>query len=447
MIERLLTRIAELEAQLDQSSRNSSKPPSGDSPGQRDARPSKPGSGRKRGGQPGHGGHERALIPPEGVNRRVKCDPRRCRRCAEDLANAEVLDPLRHQTIEIPPIKADVTEYLLGRRRCGRCSAITCGKLPHGVSRGMCGPNLMTVVVLLVGVYHLSRRSAQRLLSDVLGVDISLGCASQVEDKMSAALAAPHQEALDCVRAAGAKNLDATTWAREGKHRALWVLACAAATAFSITADATTATVRRFVRFTRGILMSDRGSQFGFWAMHKRQICWAHLVRKFVAFTESTNPKVRNLGENLLLFASVHLRAWHQARDGTISRAAFQNIIRNLEPYVIGHLERGVALGVRGVAGACANILQHREALFTYACADGVEPTNNHAEREIRAFVLWRKCSFGSQSERGERFAERIMTVVHTLRKQNRHVLSYLVEACENSLRGIPAPKLILSPP
>lgn len=445
-IERLLVRIADLEAKLGQSSRNSSKPPSGDSPGQRDARPSKPGSGRKRGGQPGHDGHKRTLVPSDKVNRHVKCDPRRCRRCAEDLAHAEVLDPLRHQIIEIPPIHADVTEYLLGRRRCGRCSTITCGKLPRDVSRGMCGPNLMTVLVLLVGVYHLSRRSAQRLLSDLLGVDISLGCASQVEDKMSAALAAPHQEALDCVRAAGAKNLDATTWAREGKYRALWVLACAAATVFSITADATTTTVRKFVRFTRGILMTDRGSQFGFWAMHRRQICWAHLIRKFVAFTESKEPKVRSLGENLLVLASVHLQAWHQSRDGTISRAAFQHIVRNLMPHVIAHLERGVALGVRGVAGVCDNILGHREALFTYAFADGVEPTNNHAEREIRAFVLWRKRSFGSQSERGERFAERIMTVVHTLRKQNRHVLSYLVEVCENSLRGIPAPKLILSP-
>jgi transposase len=439
----LMARVAELEAKLAQSSRNSGKPPSSDSPAQREARPGKPGSGRKRGGQPGHEGHERTLVPAERVDRRVTCDPRRCRRCSEDLSTAEILAPLLHQIAEIPELRAFVTEFVLGRRRCGRCSTVTCGRPPRGVGRGMCGPRLMALIALLTGVRHLSRRSALDLLHDVLGIDISLGCLSEVEGKVSTALAAAHQEALDCARTATTKNLDATTWARSGQYRALWVLACTAATVFSISADATTAAVRKLVRFTRGVLMSDRGSQFGFWAMDKRQICWAHLMRKFVAFTESNNPKVKALGENLLVLAKIHLGAWHDARDGTCGRATLQRIVRNLEPYLVAHLEHGVALGVRGVAGACANILEHRDALFTYAFVDGVEPTNNHAEREIRTFVLWRKRSFGSQSERGDRYAERVMTVVHTLRKHDRNVFSYLVDACRTFLGGTSTPALL----
>ena len=442
-IEKLLARIADLEARLNQSSRNSSKPPSSDSPAQRQARPDKPGSGRKRGGQPGHRGHERTLVPPERVDRRIAREPTRCRRCNEDLCNAERLEPLIRQVAEIPAVLVHVTELALGRRRCHRCSTVTCAQPPPGVGPGMCGPRLMALVGLLTGAYHLSRRSTVALLRDVLGVDISLGCLSQTEGKIANALAVPHKEALGHARAAGAKNLDATTWARSGQYRALWVLACSAATVFSISADATASAVRRFVRFTRGVLMSDRGSQFGFWAMNKRQICWAHLIRKFVAFTESNDARVKLLGENLLVLARAHLSAWHDARDGTGSRADLQRLVHSLEHYFIAHLERGMALQVRGVSGVCQNILDHREALFTYAFVDGVEPTNNHAEREIRGFVLWRKQSFGTQSERGDRYAERVMTVVHTLRKHDRNVFSFLVDACAAFVLGNPAPSLI----
>ena len=89
----------------------------------------------------------------------------------------------------------------------------------------------------------------------------------------------------------------------------------------------------------------------------------------------------------------------------------------------------------------------NRDALWTFVDVPGVEPTNNHAERELRAFVMWRRRSFGSQSERGCRFAERIMTVTHTLRKQKRHVLTYLTDACQAALRGKPAPSLVIANP
>jgi len=106
-------------------------------------------------------------------------------------------------------------------------------------------------------------------------------------------------------------------------------------------------------------------------------------------------------------------------------------------------LADGVALGLTGVSGSCKDMLVHRAALWTFARVAGIDPTNNHAERELRAFVLWRRKSFGSQSERGCRFAERVMTVVHTLRKQNRHVLPFLVTACEAALGRAPMPSLL----
>ena len=103
-------------------------------------------------------------------------------------------------------------------------------------------------------------------------------------------------------------------------------------------------------------------------------------------------------------------------------------------------------MGIKNVSGSCTNILEHREALWTFARVAGVEPTNNHAEQLVRAFVLWRKKTFGSRSERGDRFAERVMTVVETCRKQERHVLTFLRETIEASLRGGTAPTLMLNP-
>jgi transposase len=442
-VEKLTSLVQELRARLDQNSSNSSRPPSSDSPSQRTGRPSRPPSGRKAGGQPGHEAHLRALLPADRVTRRNRRDPKRCRRCDASLLGATVLEPLHHQVVELPEIAPDVTEYVLGRRRCRFCNTVTTAPLPEGAPQGMCGPRLSSLIVLLTGVYHLSRRNTAALLQDVLGVELSLGSVSNVEGRMSAALGTAHTEALSCVRQARVKHLDATSWSRAGESSSLWTFASRLATAFVITAGATAETVQVVVGRMRGTLVSDRGSQFGFWAMEQRQICWAHLVRRFTAFSESARPEVRRLGEALLLLAQVHLVEWHRVQEGAVTRERLQELVERLKPLLVHHLERGVALRLRTVSGACANLLAHRKALFTYAFEKGVPPTNNHAERELRAFVMWRRQTAGTRSERGDRFAERVMTVVHTLRKQGRHILSYLEQACIAALRGKPSPALM----
>jgi transposase len=446
-IEKLEARIAQLEELLRRNSSNSSRPPSSDSPNQRAGRPPRPPSGRKPGGQPGHEAHMRAPLPASQITRRESSDPKRCRRCAASLASARALDPLRHQVVEIPKIVPDVTEYVLGRRRCSHCDEVTTAPLPEGVPHGMCGPRLSAMIVLLTGVYRLSRRNAVAFLQDVLGVKLSLGSVSNVECKMTEILSGPHEEALARVQRAQVKHLDATSWAQNGEARSLWTFASRQATAFVITTRATRDAVESVVGKVRGTLVSDRGSQFGFWAMERRQICWAHLIRRFTAFAESPKPRVRSLGNALLLLSRLHLREWHRVQKGKARREELQNLVANLELLFLHHLERGVALRLPAVSGACANVIAHREALFTYAFEKGVPPTNNHAERELRTFVLWRKQTAGTRCERGNRFAERIMTVVHTLRKQGRHVLSYLDQACIAALRGQQTPAIMLADP
>ncbi len=446
-VERLEREMAELRVLLERNSSNSGKPPSSDSPSQRAERPSRPPSGKRPGGQPGHQACQRAPVPAEQVRRRERHDPRHCRSCAASLSSADEREPLRHQVIELPEIVPDVTEYVLGRRRCAKCQTITTARLPTGVPRGLCGPRLSALIALLTGVYHISRRNTVALLDDVLGVKLSLGALSKVEGKVSDALGPAHAQALACVRRARVKHLDATSWSQNGVPRSLWTFASRLGSVFVITATATTDAVRELVGCVRGTLVTDRGSQFGFWAMEQRQICWAHLIRKFVAFAESAQPAARRLGDALLLLAQSHIAFWHDVREGKRTRAQLREFVARLEPVFVGHLQRAVDEKVPGASGACANLLAHCGALFTYAFVEGVPPTNNHAERELRAFVLWRKQSAGTRSERGDRYAERVMTVVHTLRKQGRHVLSYLEDACIAALRHTPTPALILPDP
>jgi len=292
------------------------------------------------------------------------------------------------------------------------------------------------MIALLTGVHHIGRRSAAQLMSDLVGIKISLGTVSQGEEVVSKSLAVAAQQAVAIARGGDAKNVDATSWYQSATPRTLWVMACTTVTAFCITFDASAAGLKRWMRITHGILISDRGSQFTTWRMEKRQICWAHFVRKFIALSESPNPDIRRLGENLLLLTKVHMAAWHDFRDGKKTRAQLQGFVEKLKPFFLAHLQRGALMDIRGVSGACKNLIKHQAAFFTYAFVEGVEPTNNHAERELRRFVLWRKRSFGSQSERGDRFAERIMTVAHTLRKHKRNVYAFIVDACAAFIRG-----------
>lgn len=447
IIARLQARVLDLEAQLSQNSSNSGKPPSSDGPADRTDRRGAKTSGRQRGGQPGHKGHKRTLLSPERVTSAVDHFPPRCDGCGHRLPKNSDADPVRHQVIDVPEVVPDVAEHRLHAVGCKNCGAVTRAKLPEGVPLGMCGPRLIALIGLLTGAYHLSRRQATSLLDDILGIRISLGTLSESEERMGDALAAPAEEALEHARRQRVKHVDATGWRQGGQARSLWTIATALVTVFAITLDGSREHLRAVLTSVRGILVSDRAPQFQFWAMQDRQICWAHLLRKFVALSEDRRPEVARLGEHLLLFGHTLLHQWHRVRDGTLSRAAFRRDTMALPTCVENLLCAGVDLRARRVSGSCEDILDHRLALWTFIDVPGIEPTNNHAERELRGFVLWRKKSFGSQSERGTRFAERIMTAVHTLRKQRRHVLSFLTDAARAALRHQQAPSLLPSTP
>lgn len=439
-VEELMQLVVQLKEQLERSSRNSGKPPSSDSPEQRAARPGKDGSGRKRGGQPGHSGSKRELVPVEQVDEFKNLFPAECENYWAALPPTAGPLAQRFQTIELPRPKAYITEWLRHCVTCPSCSHKTWASVaPIPVSPF--GPRLSAVIALITGIYHLSRRAAVGLMGDLLGVEISLGAVSAVEERVSEAVKPAAAEAWSNVEDAPVKHTDGTTWYKSYVLCALWTIASETATVFKILANGQATTLGPIFGKKLGILVSDRGRAINFWAMEKRQICWAHLLRNAILFSERDGP-AGTFGRELLDYIGILFDYWHQFRAGQLSRVQLGQLMAPVRLHVEALLERGRDSKLRHVSGSCTDILAHRAALWTFIEQDGVEPTNNHAERELRAFVLWRARSFGTQSERGNLFAERLMTVAHTARKQKKNVLEFLTASCTAAWNGTVPPSL-----
>ena len=191
-----------------------------------------------------------------------------------------------------------------------------------------------------------------------------------------------------------------------------------------------------------GILVTDRYSGYNWYPVRWRQLCWSHLLRDFEAI-RGRGGASEELGDALLAQAHQMFTWWHRVCEGTLARSTFRSYMTPLRREVEQLLEAGSQCGVAKTEGTCREILKRREALWTFVQVEGVEPTNNTAERSIRPGVQWRKVSFGTQSEDGSRFVESMMTVVATLKQQKRNVLDYLAAAHEAALRGEPAPSLL----
>lgn len=443
-IHRLEQQVAMLIERLGRNSGNSNLPPSSDPPGARtgSGKGKRSNGKRRRGAQVGHRGVRRALLPADRVDDFVDFFPARCEHCCAALPAIPDVLAKRYQVTELPAFEPHTTEYRRHGVTCARCHCRTWAAYdPDKIPSSPFGPRLMSAIALLTGVYHLSRRKTVDLLSDLVGVRISLGAVSAVEARVSDAVAPAVAEACEQVAHAPVKHTDGTTWLQSGVVLSLWTIATAVATVFKIVANGRAETLKPLYGELRGILVSDRATALGFWAMERRQICWAHLLRKFVSFAERDGP-AGDLGRELLDYTGILFEYWNDYRYGDLGRDVFRAWMAPVRQQVEALLERAVAADIAGLSGSCADILEHRPALWTFVERDSVEPTNNHAERELRAFVLWRKRSFGTQSDRGNRFAERLMTVAHTARKQGSNVLEFLTACCVAHLDGGSAPSL-----
>jgi transposase len=428
---------AELKARLGQNSQNSSKPPSSDGPGVK--RPPTNPTGRKRGGQPGHGGAERRLLSPDEV---IHHRPKKCRRCSQPLRGDDP-DPKRFQVLELPPIRPHVTEHRAHALTCSGCGMVTEESLPGDVLQHGFGARLSAFVAYLTGRCRLSKRQVVELCEDALGTPISLGAVCAVEQDVSEALAAPVEEALAAVRQQPVVHLDETGW-REDKMRAwLWVAVTSVAIVFQVARSRGASVAKKLLgEAFAGHAVSDRWCAYNWLGVTKRQLCWAHLRRDFTGMVERGGYGGA-LATGLLIQCEKIFEWWAEVRDGTMTRARFQRLMKPVRAEVGDLLRVAAACAEPRTAGMCEEILKLEPALWTFVDVEGIDPTNNAAERAIRPAVLWRKGSFGNDSPAGSRFTERILTAVATVRLRGGCVLDYLASACTEYRVSRTAPSLL----
>lgn len=446
-VEEQAARIRELERRLGQDSSNSDKPPSTDPPN----RPRRPKQKRERGkrkpgGQPGHEGRAREFLPSDQVDDIQDHRPLACRSCRRKLRGNDP-SPLRHQVTEIAPVTPTVVEHRLHCLGCP-CGEWTRAPLPGGVPRGAFGPRLQAFVGLLTGAYRISKRNAAQLLSDGFGVQLAVGSIKRLEDDLSDVLAAPVEEARQYIRLQSAVGMDETGW-KQGLRKAwLWTAATALVVVFAIRFSRGSKVAKELVGASyKGRVVSDRWSGYSWVAPKRRQVCWSHLKRDFEKLVEAGGELAR-IGEALQTRRKQLFAWWHRVRDGTLARSTFQTYVKPLRAQVADLLRQGAACTEDPrLAGMCEEILKLEVAMWTFVRVESVEPTNNHCERELRHAVIWRKTSFGTQSDAGTTFVERVLTVIGTLRLQERNVLEYLAGACTAALDGKPVPSLLPSAP
>jgi transposase len=386
----------------------------------------------------------RALVPPERVASVTECKPAECRRCGHPLSGEDV-EPRRHQVAELPPIEPEVHEYRLHRLCCPHCQTVSCGALPDGVPRTWFGPRLHAALSVLTGAYRLSKRQVAQLCSDLLGLTISLGMIAKLERITADVLEQPVAELAEQVKTAEAANIDETGWRENGRKAWLWVVVTALGVVFRVARSRAGAVAQDLLgEQPKPIVISDRFPGYEWIKLGSRQICWAHLRRDMQAMIDRDGDGAE-VGRRLLWQSNKLFEYWHKVRDGTIRRSTFLQTVAWLRPMVRSSLESGSACACPKTATTCVELLRLWDCLWAFTRVEGVEPTNNAAERALRHAVIWRRISGGTDSEAGSRFVERMLSAVATCRQQKRGVLDYLTRCHRARLGGLPAPSLVLA--
>jgi transposase len=460
-LEKQLAQVLTIQQQLlekaNRTSQNSSSPPSADPPGF-GKKQEKKKSNKKRGGQPGHEGKNRDLYPPEECTEVVEHHPTVCSGCGESLTGVDE-NPYRHQIVEIPPIEPIVIEHRLHQLTCSQCGTQTRATLPENINKSGYGVRVVATVALLSAVYRNSHRMVQSALAELFDISMSLGTVNKLRLEASNAIASCVDEAKQYIQQSDVVGADETSF-RQGNidgcnpkqsQAWLWVAVTPLVTFFQIALTRCTQAAQNLLgeNFT-GVLNSDRYASYNWVDIEHRQLCWAHLKREFIKISERTGVS-KELGTALVKQQEKLFELWHRVRDGTLTRSNFIELVNDIRSSIKALLLEAANYQITSkektplakTVRTCRQLLKVEPAMWLFVTTEGVEPTNNTAERAIRPAVIWRRTSFGSQTKTGSTFVARMLTVVTTLKSQQRNVLEFMTQAVADARQGKEAPSLL----
>ncbi len=411
----LKKRVEELEAKLGENSSNSNKPPSSDSP-YKEKKKKEPSRRRRKKRK----GYRQKLMTPTDTRDVLPSV------CSCGCRSFSDLKPYyTHQHIELPQIVMTVIHFILYQGRCTACGKVNKGYVPREYTPGF-GPRFSALVAEIGGIDGNSRETIQTFCSSVLKVHVSLGVIQKIIDRASAAIE-PHYRAIrDKARGQEINHLDETPWKKNGKLHWLWVMAGSAVAFFMVHTHRSQAAFDKLIGAWKGILVSDGYRIYQKW-VHKRQSCLAHLIRRANGLAQRRDPELARCGT----WGRAELRRLCKMAKAPPTegkwRAFYARLCRLIALYRDSDSEAGKFV---------RHIEREMDSLFTFLVEEGVEPTNNFAERMIRFAVLWRKRSQGTKSEKGNRWVERILSLRQTCRLQGMSTFEVLVDALDSYFKN-----------
>lgn len=401
-------RIVELESRLNRKSTNSNKPPSSDSPFDKKQRA--PREKEEKGTRKGY--ERKRLEPTETQNVMPGA-------CSCGCTNHVGIKPYyTHQVVEIPEIKLIVEDIVLHRAQCAECGKTVRADIPHDKRTGY-GPRLSAMIVELTGVHGDSRRGVQDFLFSLFDLSVSLGAIQKIINRAKEAIT-PHYEAIrDVARQATVNHIDETSWKTNGSLRWLWTMTSVLVSFFVIHKHRSRVAFEELIGTWQGILVSDGYGLYRKWA-HGRQTCLAHLIRHATSVSEHRDSDIAAVGA--CIKKELQLLC-HMAKSPPDAKT-WDDFYKRL--MLIFQLNGDCA----DEAGKLVRkLMREVDNLWTFLKVHGVEPTNNVAERSLRFPVTYRKRSFGTRRDCGERFIERIISLRQTCRIHNKRTFPILVEA------------------
>jgi len=414
-LQQLEKRTEKLEVRTKMNSQNSSKPPSSDSPFNKKKKKIKK-SKRKRGGQKGHKGHQQQMLEPNKVENIM---PQDCSCGRLDLDPDSIESFYTHQHIELPEIKMDVTHLILHKGKC-QCGNTVKARVPSAFSSGY-GCRLSAVIAELSGSHGASRQSVQDFCQSVLGLAISTGAIQRVIDRSSEAILPIYKAIGNHARQCDVNGVDETSWFQSGKLQWLWTLVNDVVAFFMIHPNRSKEAFNQLVQDWQGILISDNYGVYVNW-INQRQTCLAHYIRKAKALAERKDQSIKRFGESILKQLQLLCHWAKKPPDEKQWTDFYSQLLMLLMLYEgadddAGYLARSIAREI--------------ESLWVFLDQNGVEPTNNRAERALRFAVLWRKRSNGTRSDKGNRWVERILSLKQTCRLRAMPVFPILSTAID----------------
>ena len=387
----------------------------------------------------------------EEVDEVKKWWPTKCHnpKCGNDLKpEHQQGSPVRQQVTEIILNPVMVTEHQYYACTCSICGEVTRAARPREVPAGMFGAELVSIVSILHGRYRLTEREIVQMLDEIWGLELSLGSVAEMCHQTSEALAKPYEEILEEVSNSTHLNVDETGWKMGKVRQWLWVAVSSIATVFLLNSKRDKAAFRKLVKESyKGIISSDRLRSYNGLEAALHQWCWAHLLRDFRRLSECPGEGGIWGGEALELSRQV-FEEWQAYREGEgkISLAQLREALKPIREDFEQLLKEGKEHKDGGVRSLSGELSKATASMWVFSEVEGVEPTNNAAERALRPAVIWRKTSFGSQSEGGLRFVERMLTVSSTLKQQGRSLIKFVVSAIRAKWHGEAVPSLLSSP-